>query len=221
MNDQILTIALAKGRLADEALALLERCGLDVDLSGFSSRQLILENRSKTLRFFLAKPGDVPTYVEYGAADIGFVGKDTLMEENRRLYEVADLGFGRCRLCVCGPKSLEGRLDKISNKRIGTKYPQIATRYFGDVKRESVEIIKLNGSVELAPLIGLADIIVDIVESGRTLAENDLVVLETIADISARLVVNRVSMKMKSVVIQDLISRVRRDLAAQALLEKK
>ncbi len=217
MNNSQLTIALAKGRLADEALALLERCGMDLDLADVSSRRLILENKSKTLRFFLAKPGDVPTYVEYGAADIGFVGKDTLMEENRRLYEVADLGFGKCRICVCGPKELEGRLDRIASKRVATKYPGIASRYFADVKRESVEIIKLNGSVELAPLIGLADVIVDIVESGRTLKENNLVVLETIADISARLIVNRVSMKMKSDVIRDLIERVRQDARSRGL----
>lgn len=216
MAEQQLTIALAKGRLGDEALALLERCGYELDFAERNSRRLILENRSGTLRFFLAKPGDVPTYVEYGAADIGFVGKDTLMEENRRLYEVADLGFGRCRICVCGPKELEGKLDRLPNKRIGTKYPGIAARYFADVKRESVDIIKLNGSVELAPLVGLADVIVDIVESGRTLAENDLVVLETIADISARLIVNRVSMKMKAKPIGELIEFVRQDLAGQA-----
>lgn len=214
MQDGKLTIALSKGRLADEALALLGRCGLDVDLSDFTDRRLVLENRSRTIRFFLAKPADVPTYVEYGAADIGFVGKDTLMEENRRLYEVADLGFAACRLCVCGPAQLADRLDRLPNKRVGTKYPGVASRYFAEVKRESVEIIRLSGSVELAPLIGLADVIVDIVESGRTLAENDLVVLETIAHISARLIVNRVSMKMKSAAVQDLIQRVRLELAA-------
>lgn len=209
MREEILTIALAKGRLGDEALMLLERAGLDVNLSDFSSRQLIIDNKSKSLRFFMAKPSDVPTYVEYGAADIGFVGKDSLLEENRELYEVLDLGFGACRLCVCGKEELKENMHKLSHKRVATKYPAITRQYFEDVLRESVEIIKLTGSVELAPLIGLSDVIVDIVESGRTLKENNLVVLEEIAKISARLVINRVSMKMKAKQIQNFIERVR------------
>ena len=157
----------------------------------------------------MAKPADVPTYVEYGAADIGVVGKDTLLEEGRNLYEVLDLKFGACRICVCGPMAIKDTYNRIPNKRVGTKYPEITKEYFEINKHESVEVIKLNGSVELAPLIGLADIIVDIVESGKTLEENGLEVFEKIADISARMVVNRVSMKMKSARIQKLILDVK------------
>lgn len=204
-----LTIALSKGRLAEQALELFEQAGYDCSAAKEKSRKLILEDATTGLRFILAKPADVPTYVEYGAADIGVVGKDTLLEESRQLYEVLNLGFGACRMCVCGPKSLAGKLDRLPNKRIGTKYPHIAREYFETKKRESVEIIKLNGSVELAPLIGLSDVIVDIVESGRTLEENGLGVLEVIEDISARMVVNRVSMKMKADRINPLIQAVR------------
>jgi len=204
-----ITIALPKGRLADQTLDLLEASGYDCKSARDSSRRLILEDPAAGLRFILAKPADVPTYVDYGAADIGVVGKDTLLEEGRRLYEVLDLGFGKCRLCVCGVPSLKDRLHTLPNKRVATKYPAVARRYFETVRRESVEIIKLNGSVELAPLTGLAEVIVDIVESGRTLRENGLDVLETIADVSARMVVNRVSMKMKSSRIHEMIEAVR------------
>jgi len=210
--NKTLTIALSKGRLAEQAIELLEKAGYNCEAAKEKTRKLILEDQRTGMRFIMAKPADVPTYVEYGAADIGVVGKDTLLEEGRQLYEVIDLGFGACRMCVCGPNELEGRLDSIANKRIGTKYPKIAREYFEIKKRESVEIIKLNGSVELAPLIGLADIIVDIVESGRTLEENGLTVLETIAPISARMVVNRVSMKMKADSINPLIQAVKRQL---------
>ena len=203
-----ITIALSKGRLAEQAVELLEAAGYDCSVTREGGRKLILEDTEAGLRFIMAKPADVPTYVEYGAADIGVVGKDTLLEEGRQLYEVLDLGFGACRMCVCGSPDLAGKLDKIPNKRVATKYPNIAKQYFETAKRESVEVIKLNGSVELAPLIGLSEVIVDIVESGRTLKENGLDVLEVIADISARMVVNRVSMKMKAAKIQPLIEAV-------------
>jgi len=206
----MLTIALSKGRLAEQAIELLERAGYDCTAAKEKSRKLILEDEKTGLRFIMAKPADVPTYVEYGAADLGVVGKDTLLEEGRQLYEVLDLGFGKCRMCVAGPKELkDGKLDKIPNKRVGTKYPNITRAYFEGVKKESVEIIKLNGSVELAPLIGLSEVIVDIVESGRTLFENGLDVIETIADISARVVVNRVSMKMKTDEISPMIEKLK------------
>ena len=171
MTDMI-TIALSKGRLAEQAIDLLEAAGYDCSAAREKSRRLILEDEKAGLRFIMAKPADVPTYVEYGAADIGVVGKDTLLEEGRQLYEVIDLGFGACQMCVCGPVALKGKLDQIPNKRVASKYPNITRSYFEGTKRESVEIIKLNGSVELAPLIGLAEVIVDIVESGRTLREN-------------------------------------------------
>lgn len=216
-----ITIALSKGRLAEQAIELMEAAGYDCSAAKEKSRKLILEDSRTGFRFIMAKPADVPTYVEYGAADIGVVGKDTLLEEGRHLYEVLNLGFGACRMCVCGAKDLAGRLDMIPNKRVATKYPHIAKEYFEGKKHESVEIIKLNGSVELAPLIGLSEVIVDIVESGKTLEENGLAVLETIADISARMVVNRVSMKMKSERIQELILAVRKQLEKQKEEKKK
>ena len=209
----MITIALSKGRLAQKALDLLEAAGYDVSAGREESRKLILEDEKTGLRFIMAKPADVPTYVEYGAADIGVVGKDTLLEEGRNLYEVIDLGFGACRMCVCGPVSLKGKLDQIPNKRVASKYPNITRAYFEGTKKESVEIIKLNGSVELAPLIGLAEVIVDIVESGRTLKENGLDVLEVVADISARVVVNRVSMKMKESAIVPMLDALRKQVA--------
>jgi len=211
----MITIALSKGRLAEQALDLLEAAGYDCSAAREKSRRLILEDEKAGLRFIMAKPADVPTYVEYGAADIGVVGKDTLLEEGRQLYEVIDLGFGACQMCVCGPASLKGKLDQIPNKRVASKYPNITRSYFEGTKRESVEIIKLNGSVELAPLIGLAEVIVDIVESGRTLRENGLDVLEVIADISARVIVNRVSMKMKAQSIMPMLDALRTQLALQ------
>ena len=209
----MITIALSKGRLAQKALDLLEAAGYDVSAGREESRKLILEDEKTGLRFIMAKPADVPTYVEYGAADIGVVGKDTLLEEGRNLYEVIDLGFGACRMCVCGPVSLKGKLDQIPNKRVASKYPNITRAYFEGTKKESVEIIKLNGSVELALLIGLAEVIVDIVESGRTLKENGLDVLEVVADISARVVVNRVSMKMKESEIVPMLDALRKQVA--------
>lgn len=207
-----LTIALSKGRLTDLSIELFEAVGIDcTELKG-SSRKLILEDEKNRIKFFLAKPGDVPTYVEYGAADIGIVGKDTLLEEGRNLYEVLNLGFAACKMVVAGPTELQGKLDLLNNKRVATKYPRIAREYFEHKRKESIEVIKLNGSVELAPLVGLSEVIVDIVESGRTLKENGLVILDTIAEISARMVVNRVSMKMESERISKIIEGVRKQL---------
>jgi len=207
-----LTIALPKGRLAELTLELLEKAGIQCKSTELKSRKLIIEDDENLVRFFMAKPSDVPVYVEYGVADLGVVGKDTLMEEARDLYEVLNLGFGACRMAVAGPAELMDRLDDIPDKRVATKYPNVARDYFELVKKESIEIIKLNGSVELAPLVGLSEVIVDIVESGRTLKENDLVVLEEICDISARLVVNKVSMKMKNERIRKIIDGMRKEL---------
>lgn len=207
-----LTIALPKGRLAELTLLMLERSGIRCESADLQSRKLIINDNENMIKFFMAKPSDVPTYVEYGAADLGVVGKDTLLEEKRDLYEVLNLGFGKCRMCVAGPKELEGRLDEIINKRVATKYPNIARDYFEIVKKESIEVIKLNGSVELAPLVGLSEIIVDVVESGRTLKENGLVVLEEISDISARLIVNKVSMKIKNERIKMIIDNLKKEI---------
>ena len=162
------------------------------------SRKLIFVNEELKLKFFLAKGPDVPTYVEYGAADIGIVGEDTIMEEQRKLYEVLDLGFGKCRMCVCGPASAKELLLHQEQIRVATKYPRIAKDYFYNKKHQTVEIIKLNGSIELAPIVGLSEVIVDIVETGTTLRENGLEVLEEVCPLSARVVVNQVSMRMEN-----------------------
>jgi len=149
-----LTIALSKGRLTDMSVELFEAIGIDCTELKNSSRKLILTDEKNKIKFFLAKPSDVPTYVEYGAADIGIVGKDTLMEEGRHLYEVLNLGFAACKMVVAGPAELMGKLDRLTNKRVATKYPRIAREYFEHKRKESIEVIKLNGSVELAPLVG-------------------------------------------------------------------
>lgn len=207
---EYLNIALAKGRLADASIELFEAMGINCSEMKDSSRKLIFTDEKNMIRFFLVKPGDVPTYVEYGTADLGIVGRDTLLEEGRNLYEILNLKFGACRMVLAGPAHLQRKLDKLNNKRVATKYPKIAREYFEHKRKETIEVIKLNGSVELAPLVGLAELIVDLVESGRTLKENNLVVLDTIADISARLVVNRVSMKMKSEKIKWIIDELKR-----------
>lgn len=205
-----ITFALAKGRLAKKTLKIFEEIGITCEeMKDESSRKLIFVNEELGLRFFLAKATDVPTYVEYGAADIGIVGKDTILEEGRRLYEVVDLGIGRCRMCVAGPESAGELLKHHELIRVATKYPHIAKDYFYNRKHQTVEIIKLNGSIELAPIVGLSEVIVDIVETGSTLRENGLVVLEEVCDLSARMVVNHVSMKME----HERITRIINDLA--------
>lgn len=200
-----LTFALAKGRLAEQTMELLEKVGMPCDEMKTKSRKLIFTNENLKLKFFLAKATDVPTYVEYGSADIGVVGKDTLLEEKRNLYEILNLGFGSCKMVVAGKEENRHKLTRSCNLRVATKYPQIATDYFYHKKKQTVEIIKLNGSIELAPIVGLSDVIVDIVETGSTLKENGLIVLEEICKISARMVVNRVSMKMENERITNLI----------------
>ena len=205
-----LTFALTKGRLAKKTLEMLERLGITCEeMKDKDSRKLIFVNEDLKLRFFLSKGPDVPTYVEYGAADIGIVGRDTIIEEARNIYEVLDLGFGKCRMCVCGPESARDLLQHHEQIRVATKYPKIAKDYFYNKKHQTVEIIKLNGSIELAPIVGLADVIVDIVETGSTLRENGLTVLEEVCPLSARMVVNPVSMKMEQERIGKLISNLR------------
>lgn len=205
-----LTFALGKGRLAKKALQLFEEIGITCEeMKDKDSRKLVFVNEELKLRFFLAKGPDVPTYVEYGAADIGVVGKDTVMEENRRVYEVLDLGFGKCRMCVCGPESARELLQHHEMIRVASKYPNIAKDYFYNKKHQTVDIIKLNGSVELGPMVELSDVIVDIVETGSTLKENGLAVLEEICLLSARMIVNQVSMQMQTERIKKLIHDVR------------
>ena len=201
-----LTFALGKGRLAKKTLELFEKIGITCDeIRDPDTRTLIFVNEELGLRFFLAKGPDVPTYVEYGAADIGIVGKDTILEESRNIYEVLDLGFGKCKMCICGPESAAELLQHHEQIRVATKYPRIAKDYFYNKKHQTVEIIKLNGSIELAPIVGLSEVVCDIVETGTTLRENGLTVLEEVCPLSARVVVNQVSMKMENERITKLI----------------
>lgn len=211
MNEnRYLTFALGKGRLANKTMGLLAEIGITCEeMKDKESRKLIFVNEKLKLKFFLAKGPDVPTYVEYGAADIGVVGKDTIMEENRRVYEVLDLKYGKCRMCVCGPHSAQDLLRHHEMIRVATKYPNIAKDYFYNKKHQTVDIIKLNGSVELGPIVKLADVIVDIVETGSTLKENGLEVLEEICPLSARMIVNQVSMQMEPERIKKLITQIR------------
>ncbi len=198
----MLTFALSKGRLADKILDMLrklELCDLTIE---DDDRRLVVE--AGNYRFYLAKPSDVPTFVDSGVADLGVVGKDTVLEENRDITQVLDLGFGKCRMCVCGKVSDGDKYKYISNLRVATKYPHIAKEYFDSIDQNTT-IIKLNGSVELGPVSGLSDVIVDIVESGRTLKENGLEVKEVIHDLSARLVANNASLKTKYDEISEII----------------
>ena len=205
-----LTFALTKGRLADKTLELLEQLGITCEeMKEKDSRQLVFVNEELKLKFFLAKGPDVPTYVEYGAADIGVVGKDIIVEEGRNVHEVLDLGFGTCKTCVCGPQDAKELLEHREVIRVATKYPQIAKDYFYNKKHQTVEIIKMNGSIELAPIVGLSEVIVDIVETGSTLKENGLTVLEEVCPLSARMIVNPVSMRMENDRIRELIGKIR------------
>ncbi len=214
-GNRYLTFALGKGRLAKKTLELFEKIGITCEeMKDPDTRRLIFVNEEKKIRFFLSKGPDVPTYVEYGAADIGIVGEDTIREENRKIHEVLDLGFGKCRMCVCGPSEARELLQRRELIRVASKYPRIAKDYFYNKKHQTVEIIKLNGSIELAPIVGLAEVIVDIVETGSTLRENGLEVLEEVCPLSARMVVNPVSMKMEHERITQLITGLREALRA-------
>ena len=206
-----LTFALAKGRLAKKTLTHLEKMGIEMEeMKDPDTRKLIFVNEDLRIKMFLSKASDVPTYVEYGAADIGVVGKDTILEEGRKLYEVMDLGFGKCTMCVCGPESARELLQHQQLIRVASKYPNIAKDYFNNIKHQTVEVIKLHGSVELAPIVGLAEVIVDIVETGTTLKENGLMVLEEICPLSARVVVNQVSMKMENERITGILNALKK-----------
>ena len=208
-----LTFALAKGRLAKKTLTYLEKIGIEMEeMKDPDTRKLIFVNEDLKIKMFLSKASDVPTYVEYGAADIGVVGKDTILEEGRKLYEVMDLGFGKCRMCVCGPESARELLKHQQLIRVASKYPNIAKDYFNNIKHQTVEVIKLHGSIELAPIVGLSEVIVDIVETVTTLKENGLTVLEEICPLSARVVVNQVSMKMENERITRILNELKKVL---------
>lgn len=197
-----LDIALPKGRLGEKVVALLGESGMGCANLDEDSRKLVLENDDGSLRFFWVKPADVPIYVERGAADAGVAGKDVLVEHGADVYELLDLGLGKCRMCVAG---YQGALERGGVLRVATKFPNIATRHFQSRGR-AIDIIKLNGSIELAPILGLADVIVDIVETGTTLRENDLEVLEEIMPISARLIVNKAAFRFKHGRVDGLVS---------------
>ena len=212
-ENRYITFALTKGRLANKTLGLLEEIGITCEeMKDKDTRKLIFVNEDLKLKFFLAKGPDVPTYVEHGVADIGVVGKDTIDEENRKVFEVLDLGFGKCRMCVCGYESAKDLLSSREMIKVATKYPRIAKKYFNEVKHQTVDIIKLNGSIELAPIVGLSDVIVDIVETGSTLKENGLSVLEEVYPLSARMIVNPVSMRVLEARINKLIKEVKEKL---------
>lgn len=204
-----ITFALAKGRLAKQTLEILDKINIrPVDMTD-ESRKLVFSSSDDKYSFFLSKPSDVPTFVDYGVADIGIVGYDTILEEDRDLYECLDLNVGKCRMCVAGfPKKRDLILGG-EMIRVATKYPNIAKKYFESLNKK-VEIIKLNGSVELGAVIDLADCIVDIVESGKTLVENGLEVITTICDLSARVIVNKVSIKTK----YEEISKILKEMEA-------
>ncbi|MBY6036856.1 ATP phosphoribosyltransferase [Fictibacillus nanhaiensis] len=200
-----LTMAMPKGRIFEEAVDLLRQAGYPLPPEFEESRKLIIDAPEAGLRFILAKPMDVPTYVEHGVADIGIAGKDVMLEEERDVYEVLDLKISSCYLAVAG---LPGGIDQKAAPKIASKYPNVASHYFRE-QGQQVEVIKLNGSIELAPLIGLADRIVDIVSTGRTLQENGLVELEKIADITSRLIVNPASYRLHASRINELVERMR------------
>lgn len=206
---ELLKVAMPKGRIYKQASKLLREAGLSIPEEADDSRKLIIAVPEARMEFIMAKPVDVPTYVEYGVADIGVVGKDVLMEENRDVYELLDLGIARCRMSVIGLPDWE----PVLNPRVATKYPNVASQYFRE-RGQQVEVIKLNGSIELAPLIGLADRIVDMVETGGTIRENGLAEHEQIFEITSRLIANRVSYRMKNAAIQALCDRLQPVIAA-------
>ena len=192
-----LTIALPKGKLFDLSVSMLTKIGYTAEGLSENSRKLVIANETEKIRFIITKTADLPTYVEYGAADIGIIGKDVLLEGNKDVYELLDLKFGFCRMMVAVPQALkQEKLSDYAHMRVATKYPRVAESFFHSVGIQ-MEIIKLNGSIELAPMVGLAEIIVDIVETGRTLKENNLVEIAQIHPATARFIANRVSFKMK------------------------
>lgn len=203
----MLDIALPKGRLGDKVYKLFKKLGFDAPEFEDDTRKLIFENKEKGIRFFLIKPSDVAVYVEKGSADIGIVGKDTLIECGADVYELLDLGFGKCDMCVCSKNGYVD--DKSKSLVVATKYPKIAKEHY---KNRDIEIIKLNGSIELAPLLGLSNVIVDIVETGSTLRENDLKVDEKILPISARVIASKSRYQFKRDIIDEIISNIKEEL---------
>ena len=204
----MINVALPKGRLGEKVYAMFEKAGYECPAIKEVNRKLVFENTQKQIRYFWVKPSDVAIYVARGAADIGVAGKDILLEYAPDVYELLDLQIGKCRMAVAAPKSFHDNGEK--TLKVATKFTNIAHRYYADKGRE-IDIIKLNGSIELAPILGLSDVIVDIVETGATLRENDLEVFETIVPISARLIANKSSFEFKT----DAIETIKKGLLAQ------
>ena len=202
----MIKIALTKGRLEEQAVELFEKSGYDASELSDKGRKLLFEIKNAPIELVLAKAADVITYVEHGVCDIGIVGKDTIMECGKSFYEVLNLNFGKCRFALAGPAG-KNFYEGYSHKIIATKYPNVAKKYFNE-KGIDVEIVKIDGSVELAPILGLSDGIVDIVETGGTLRENGLVIIEEIAQISARVIVNKASIKLKKNEVDEFIGRI-------------
>lgn len=202
---QMINIALPKGRLGEKAYGILEEAGYECPSIKEESRKLIFENEEKGVRYFWVKPSDVVIYVERGAADIGIAGKDIILEYSPNIYELADLGIGKCRMAVAAKKDFYDRRDR--TLRVATKFPNIARDFYNKQSRE-IDIIKLNGSIELAPILGLSDVIVDIVETGKTLYENNLEPKQDIVQISARLVANKASYKFKNKEIKEICEKI-------------
>ncbi len=214
-NHDRLTIALSKGRMQDESLALFARAGILVDEEERNSRKLLISSRDGDYNFVFVKPGDVPTYVEYGVADAGICGRDVLLESGADVHEPLDLRLGRCRIAVAGKREVLGAgYNLLATVRVATKYPRIATTYFHE-RGVPIEVIPLSGSVELAPLLGLSDRIVDLVETGRTLQENGLEVIDVITESTARLIVNRASFHLKTMRVSRMIEALARELNGQ------
>ena len=207
-DKEMLTIALPKGKLFQPSADLLARFGYTAEGLAENSRKLVIVNETKKIQFVITKPMDLPTYVEYGAADVGIIGKNVLLEEARNVYELVDLKFGLCRLMLAVPEALQReKLSDYAHLRVATKYPRVAEQFFLD-NGIQMEIIKLNGSIELAPMVGLAEMIVDIVETGRTLQENRLIEVARLHRATARFIANRVSFKMKFERIQSMVDEM-------------
>lgn len=205
----MITIAMSRGRLLEETVVLFKKADIDIKNVLKDSRKLIFEFEEYQLKILIIRPTDVPAYVEYGAADCGIVGKDTILEQNYNLYEPLDLGIGKCKMIVAALNSYEKNMNKNTTLRVATKYPRIATNFYSE-RGISADVIKLYGSVELAPIVGLSDVIVDLTATGETLKKNNLKEIDLIADITAKLVVNKVSMKVKSGKIKKLINDLKK-----------
>lgn len=201
----MINIALPKGRLGEKVYELFEQAGYACPSIKENNRKLIFENPAAGVRYFWAKPTDVPVYVERGAADIGVAGKDILLEYEPNVYELGDLGMGKCRMCVAGKREFRDNMNR--TLRVATKFPNIAKNYYASISRE-IDIINLHGSIELAPIVGLSDVIVDIVETGSTLKENNLQVLETVVSISAQLIANKAAYQFKYQEIETMSQRI-------------